>query len=531
MGHLNLMDPRAKETHMRSAQERSTKMHLGIVPSLVMRSLAMIMAVALAIFSSPLLLLGEQGIAEAAQSSEETGEPIAARSQNQVADVGMSEVELIADEGAGSSHEGAVESRIGEGAADPYGAEREDRANSWRYADGQPVPDEDGVDLLRSRAAGGTYSWYKDGNTWRTVDAVGRSPFAVSDAMAFGIDVSEHQGWIDWAQVKQSGAGFAIIRCGYGMDYRSQDDDYWLENVQGCINSGIPFGVYLYSYADSEYRASSEADHVLRCLSEAGLNPTKVSFPVFYDLEESSLADAGNRSLLASMASIFCGKISQAGYEPGVYANQNWWQNYLTDDAFDQWERWVAQYPYNGSTGSTYAGYHSMWQCMSKGNIPGISTNVDIDFAYEPYEAPNPKGNSMYRLYNPNSGEHFYTVSRAERNSLRLAGWKYEGVGWTAPFSSNSPVYRLYSGTDHHYTMSAHERDSLVRAGWSYEGVGWYSDDAKGIPLYRQFNPWVNPHASYNNSGSHNYTVNRHEHNSLVQLGWHDEGIGWYGCS
>ena len=140
-----------------------------------------------------------------------------------------------------------------------------------------------------------------------------------------------------------------------------------------------------------------------------------------------------------------------------------------------------------------------------------------------------PSGVAMHRLYNPNSGEHFYTASAHERDSLRRAGWKYEGVGWTAPASSRTPVYRLYSGTDHHYTASAAERDMLVRAGWKYEGVGWYSDDAKGVPLYRQFNPNVNPGAPRNNSGSHNYTTSRAEHDHLVSAGWRGEGIGWYG--
>ena len=140
-----------------------------------------------------------------------------------------------------------------------------------------------------------------------------------------------------------------------------------------------------------------------------------------------------------------------------------------------------------------------------------------------------PSGAAMYRLYNPNSGEHFYTASAHERDSLRRAGWKYEGVGWTAPATSRTPVYRLYSGTDHHYTTSAAERDMLVRAGWRYEGVGWYSDDAKGTPLYRQFNPNVNPAAPRNNSGSHNYTTSRAEHDHLVSAGWRGEGIGWYG--
>lgn len=136
----------------------------------------------------------------------------------------------------------------------------------------------------------------------------------------------------------------------------------------------------------------------------------------------------------------------------------------------------------------------------------------------------------MHRLYNPNSGEHFYTASIEERSNAQCEGWEYEGRGWCAPKMSSSPVYRLYSGTDHHYTTSAAERDHLISIGWSDEGIGWYSDDAQGVPLYRQFNPNVNPNAATNNSGSHNYTTGRGEHDSLVSIGWHDEGIGWYGA-
>ncbi|MBT1172700.1 hypothetical protein JS528_04905 [Bifidobacterium sp. MA2] len=131
---------------------------------------------------------------------------------------------------------------------------------------------------------------------------------------------------------------------------------------------------------------------------------------------------------------------------------------------------------------------------------------------------------SMYRLYNPNSGEHFYTASTQERETLRDAGWNYEGIGWQAPSQSDAPVYRLYNKNagDHHYTANAAERDNLVRSGWNYEGIGWYSDTQKRVPLYRQYNP----HAV---AGSHNYTTNAGERDNLIRAGWHDEGIGWYG--
>ena len=133
---------------------------------------------------------------------------------------------------------------------------------------------------------------------------------------------------------------------------------------------------------------------------------------------------------------------------------------------------------------------------------------------------------SMYRLYNPNSGEHFYTANAGEKNHLANIGWIYEGIGWNAPKTSDYPVYRLYNGNggEHHYTMNKAEKDMLVRAGWKYEGIGWYSADPKdsnSIPLLREYNP----NAFANN---HNYTTSKPEHNWLISLGWKDEGKAWY---
>ncbi|MCC6099443.1 MAG: C69 family dipeptidase [Olsenella sp.] len=157
-------------------------------------------------------------------------------------------------------------------------------------------------------------------------------------------------------------------------------------------------------------------------------------------------------------------------------------------------------------------------------NEGGLSTESDVATisVSKPVE-PEPAG-SMYRLYNPNSGEHFYTASSYEAGSLVKAGWRYEDIGWMAPTSSSTPVYRLYNPNagDHHYTTSAAEKDSLVKAGWRYEGIGWYSDDAKGEPVYREYNPNAK-------AGAHNFTTNKAEDEMLANAGWNQEGIAWYG--
>lgn len=132
---------------------------------------------------------------------------------------------------------------------------------------------------------------------------------------------------------------------------------------------------------------------------------------------------------------------------------------------------------------------------------------------------------TMNRLYNPNSGEHFYTANEDEKNNLVSLGWKYEGTGWTAPACSGTPVYRLYNPNagDHHYTTNAAERDNLVRVGWNYEGIGWYSNELNTTTLHRLYNP------NATGAGAHHYTTNAAEATNLQNLGWKYEGTAWYG--
>ena len=135
------------------------------------------------------------------------------------------------------------------------------------------------------------------------------------------------------------------------------------------------------------------------------------------------------------------------------------------------------------------------------------------------------EGGLVHRMYNPNSGEHFYTGNLSEKDSLIEAGWNYEGVAWNTPDFSLNPVYRLYSkeAGAHRYTMDEEKRDGLIAEGWSDEGIGWYSDENENIPLFCLYNP--NAEAA----GAYHFTADTSERDSLIELGWIDEGIGWYG--
>ncbi|MCR5211483.1 MAG: SH3 domain-containing protein [Lachnospiraceae bacterium] len=128
----------------------------------------------------------------------------------------------------------------------------------------------------------------------------------------------------------------------------------------------------------------------------------------------------------------------------------------------------------------------------------------------------------MYRFYNQNSGEHFYSGDEKEKDELVTAGWIFEGTGWKAPKESGVPVYRLYNPNAgyHHFTTDLSERESLISLGWTDEGIGFYSSEEKSVPVYREYD---------GNSGHHNYTTEISEHEGLMSLGWKGEGIAWYG--
>ena len=366
-------------------------------------------------------------------------------------------------------------------------------ASSWRYENGLPIDDTALSDQgeLTDQAAPKTH---------------------------FGIDVSVWQGDINWSKVAGS-VDFAIIRCGYGSNYASQDDKRWLANAKGCKNAGIPMGVYLYSYATNTSMARSEAMHVVRCLREAGLKESDLALPIYLDMEDSSTIGSNYVAIFEAFRST----LAENGYaNVGVYANCNWWRNYLSGISLDSSLRWVAHWhvsdPFSSYEDLRSKGY-GVWQYSSEATVPGISGTVDGNYLNDNVNFHD----GMRRLYNPNSGEHFYTQSTKEMIGLVKAGWRYEGTGWHAPSSSSTPVYRLYNPNagDHHYTTSAEERDQLVEEGWNDEGIGWYSDDAESTPVYRLYNPNAK-------AGAHHYTTSAKERDGLVKKGWQDEGVGWY---
>lgn len=127
---------------------------------------------------------------------------------------------------------------------------------------------------------------------------------------------------------------------------------------------------------------------------------------------------------------------------------------------------------------------------------------------------------TLYRAYNPTSGEHLFTTNTIEIPYISQFGWRDEGVAWAVP-STGQPVYRMLNPNtaDHHYTLSAGERDNLKIKGWRYEGVAWYSGGKTEV--YRMYNPNAR-------TGTHHFTTDGKECDYLAYQGWKYEGVAFY---
>lgn len=217
---------------------------------------------------------------------------------------------------------------------------------------------------------------YTDGKLKSTTERMTRSLTRVvkpSNATAQGIDVSYHQGTIDWEKVKNSGqVDFAIIRCGIGMDQTNQDDTQWENNTSECERLGIPYGTFLYSYADTVEKARSEAQHVVRLVQGKNL-----TYPIYYDMEDNSVMNKIDSKTAGEIAQTFLNTLEANGYKNvAVYSSKSLFETKLTADIFNRYPRWVAHY--NDTCG--YQGSYHMWQYINKGQIDGITGNVDLDY-------------------------------------------------------------------------------------------------------------------------------------------------------
>ena len=215
-----------------------------------------------------------------------------------------------------------------------------------------------------------------------------------------GIDVSKHNGIINWSKVKADGIDFVIIRAGYGS---STIDEKFKANIEGAIKVGIDVGIYWFSYATSESKAKAEA---IKCMEVISPYKSKIIYPVFYELEYDSVRYAKKQGVTidktraSSFAKAFLDEIKSGGYIPGLYTNIDFSNNYFFKSTQRQYDVWIAQY----RSRTTYSEPYVMWQYSDKGKVSGISGYCDMNYSYKDYNSQKNTNNEESSKDNTDSG-------------------------------------------------------------------------------------------------------------------------------
>ena len=205
-----------------------------------------------------------------------------------------------------------------------------------------------------------------------------------------GIDVSQYNKDINWANVKNSGIDFAMIRVGFrgwGQAGNFKEDANFKTNIQNAKAAGLKVGVYFVTQAKNDQESIQEANWVLDKIRNYHLD-----YPVALDIESSTApnntgrADNLDKNTRGRLAKIFCQTIQNSGYVPMIYLNVDWAKNRVDMSQLTEYDTWIANYKHDLTLKPSYSGKYTIWQYTDIGRINGINTKVDVNISYKRYE-------------------------------------------------------------------------------------------------------------------------------------------------
>ncbi len=300
-------------------------------------------------------------------------------------------------------------------------------------------------------------------------------------AIAQGIDVSKHNGAVNWGQVAASGMKFTFIKVGSA---KSGVDPQFAANITGAQAAGLKTGVYIYSYAVTPEQAAQEAQLVLQWIE-----PYTVNYPIVFDIEDKCHKNLSEQQLI-NIVNAFCTIIDAAGYYPMVYSNKNMFVGKMS---IVGWDKWVAQY----NDTCEYDNNVCFWQYTSSGKIGGVSGNVDVNYQYKDYsQLIIPEG-----FVGHNGGVRFYRNWKMQKGWVDFNNTRYylDGagnmvVGWFTDAANNtyylSPTDGSIArgqcqidGADYYFTA-----DGVKMAGWvAVNDKKFYYDPGAGGNMKREW--------------------------------------------
>lgn len=291
-----------------------------------------------------------------------------------------------------------------------------------------------------------------------------------------GIDVSKHQGTIDWSKAS-SKIDFAILRAGYGK-VLSQKDPQFENNYKGCKDNNVPVGVYWYSYAKTTADAEQEAKICLEVIKDK-----QFEYPIFFDIEENDILALGQEQVSA-ITEAFLKKIKAAGYYPGIYSSKSALETYISKSLRNNYDVWVAHV---NVVNTTYSGDYTMWQYSWKGSVSGIAGEVDMDYCYKDYPTEiKKKGMNGYtKSAATTTVKQTYRIRKSwEDKSSQIGAYtilenakKACKVGYTVYDNDGNAVY-TNKGTETTTTTTTTTKSSSTPDIYYkvYSGGKWYSE-------------------------------------------------------
>ncbi len=311
------------------------------------------------------------------------------------------------------------------------------------------------------------------------------SAVTANGAIAKGVDVSKHNGAVNWEQVAASGMKFAFIKVG---STNSGVDPNFAANITNAQAAGLKTGVYLYSYATTPEAAANEADLVLQWISNYTVN-----FPIVFDIEDKCHKGLSEQQLI-DIINAFCTRIDAAGYYPMVYSSKNMFAGKLS---ICGWDKWVAQY----NDSCEYNNNVCFWQYTSHGSVGGFASRVDVNYQYKDYSSLiipegfiEHNGNiRFYRNWRMQRGWIDYNNTRYyldEAGNL-VRGWFSDAGGTYYLNPADGSIARgqcVIDGADYYFTAEGVKMNGFVVLGdqrFYYDpaqnGVmkrEWFSDEA-----------------------------------------------------
>ena len=213
----------------------------------------------------------------------------------------------------------------------------------------------------------------------------GKKAMYDGDGVRFGygeckkvIDVSSYNGGINWSAVKSGGVDGAILRITSFAGGNMHEDAQFGNNLQGCRNVGMPFGIYMYSYATNTSKAANEANYVVGLLKKYGIRPSELQYPVYYDMESNSSVAGLSVDQNAANAETFISILNANGYTAHVYSYTSYLNSNLNSPRIHKYVSWVAQYGKKMRfVNNYYKGLYG-WQYQSNGHVSGVNGDVDV---------------------------------------------------------------------------------------------------------------------------------------------------------